>query len=390
MPDRDRAAHHVGAVPVHLAHGPGQPEPLRPRRRAPRLHVGEHLRRERLMDFHHAQLGPDDAGPLQRARHRVHRPHEQLPAGVHRGGGIAPDECERLVAQRGGFLLGHQQHRGGTIGEWGRVAGGDRAVPAVEHGAELGQRLQRGIAPDPVVGGDDLVEVGAAEPGGDLRREPAVVRRGGGTLMAQERIAVLGLAADPVLFRHLFGGLAHRLAGGGLGHGGSDGDEVAGPSAGERTHPCADALRLAGLDQDPAEPPRVEHRDVGERLHSARQNGVGVPERDLVGGVGDGLSCGGAGAVERVRRYAGQELRQQTHLARHVGRAHRRHHLPEDDLVHLAAVELAAHEQLADGMARERGRGDVPEDGPALGEGRTEAGHDGRAAAGPGVGHGVQ
>ena len=68
---------------------------------------------------------------------------------------------------------------------------------------------------------------------------------------------------------------------------------------------------------------------------------VGVAERDLVGGVGDGLGRGGAGPVERVGGDAREELRQQAHLARDVRRAHRGDHLAEDHFVDLAAVELA-------------------------------------------------
>ena len=114
---------------------------------------------------------------------------------------------------------------------------------------------------------------------------------------------------------------------------------------------------------------------------------VGVAQRDLVGRVGDGLRGGRAGAVERVGRDAGQELREEAHLARHVGHAHRGHDLAEDDLVHLAPVELGADQQLARGVARQGRGGDVAEDGSALGERRAEAGHDGHPPPGPGVVH---
>ena len=96
---------------------------------------------------------------------------------------------------------------------------------------------------------------------------------------------------------------------------------------------------------------------------------------------------GGAGAVERVGRDAGQELREEADLARDVGREDRRDHLAEDHLVHFPAVDLAAEEQLARGVPRQGHGGDVPERGPALHERRSHPGDDGDPTAGPGCWH---
>jgi hypothetical protein len=131
----------------------------------------------------------------------------------------------------------------------------------------------------------------------------------------------------------------------------------------------------------------VEHGNVGEGLDAPREDHVGVSECDLIGGVGDRLRSGGAGAIERVRRDTREQLGEEAHLARHVRHADGRHDLAEDHLVHLAPVELGPKEQLARGVAGQRRRGDVAEDGPALGEGRAQAGHDGHAPPGPGVMH---
>ena len=116
--------------------------------------------------------------------------------------------------------------------------------------------------------------------------------------------------------------------------------------------------------------------NVGERFDAAGQNTSAWPRRDLVGGVVDGLSRRGAGAIEGIGRNAGGELGQETHLARHVRREDRGDHLAEDDLVDLAAVELAAIEQLPRGVAGERDGGHVAEDGAALGERSADAGDD--------------
>ena len=133
----------------------------------------------------------------------------------------------------------------------------------------------------------------------------------------------------------------------------------------------------------------MEDGDVGQRFDSAGQNDVGVAQRDLVGGIGDGLGRRGAGAVEGVRRHARQELREQADLARDVGHERRGNDLAEDHLVDFAPVDLAPDQQLADGMTGEGDRRDFAEDRSALGERGTQAGDDGDASAWPGFGHGT-
>ena len=231
---------------------------------------------------------------------------------------------------------------------------------------------------------------GAAEPGRDLGGEPAVGRGRGGALVALQREPVLRLARDPVLLRHLLGRLAHRLAGRRLGdrRRQREPDPAAGPAP-KAASPAPEAPGLARLHQDLAESPGMEDRDVGQRLDAAGQHDVGVTQRDLVGGVGDGLGRRGAGAVEGVGRHARQELREQADLAGDVGHEQRGNDLAEDHLVHFAPVDLAPDQQLADGMTGQRDRRDFAKDRSALDERGTQAGDDGDASAWPGFGHGT-
>ncbi len=120
----------------------------------------------------------------------------------------------------------------------------------------------------------------------------------------------------------------------------------------------------------------MENGNVGERFDPARDDRVGMTERDLVGGVGDGLSRGGAGAIESIGGNTGKKLRKETHLACDVRRQHRGHDLSEDDFIDLPAVELGAIEQLTRRVASERHRGDITEYGAALGERSAQAGDD--------------
>ena len=138
------------------------------------------------MDLHQAQILPGDPGPIEGLGHRVGRSHEELPAGIHRGHGVAPDRGEGTVAQRPRLVLRHQQHRRGAIGERRGVARGHRAVAAVEHRLQLGQRLQAGVAAGCRCRWSVTSSMSrATEPGGDLGGQPAVGggrrRRAGGS-----------------------------------------------------------------------------------------------------------------------------------------------------------------------------------------------------------------
>src|SRR4051794_21595098 len=117
MPDRNGAAGHVGSPPVHLTHGAGQSQPIGPGLGAPGLHVGEHLGGKGFVNLDQPEILPAEAGPLQRFGHGVHRAHEQLPTGIHRRNRIATDVRQRLVPQRSGSVLTHQENGRGSVGQ---------------------------------------------------------------------------------------------------------------------------------------------------------------------------------------------------------------------------------------------------------------------------------
>ena len=143
MPDGDRAAHHVGRCPSRLSPtGPGSPSRSAQACGAPRLHVAQHLGRERFVDLDQPEIGPGEPGALERQRHRVGRPHEELPARIDRRDRVAPDVRQRRVAQRPRLLFGHEQHRRRAVGERRRVPGGDRAVLPIEDRLERGEGLE--------------------------------------------------------------------------------------------------------------------------------------------------------------------------------------------------------------------------------------------------------
>ena len=188
--------------------------------------------------------------------------------------------------------------------------------------------------------------------------------------------SVLRLATDAVLLCHFLRRLPHAFAGGRLGDRRSDGPQISRARPRQRAETCAKRARLPRLDEDLAEAPRVQYGNAGERLHTARDDRIGMAERDLVGGVGNGLAGGGAGAVERVGRDVGGELGEETDFAGHVGREHRGHHLAENHLVDFPAVELAEVEHFPCGVTSKCDRGNVAEHGAAPGERSAQARDD--------------
>ena len=194
--------------------------------------------------------------------------------------------------------------------------------------------------------------------------------------MTHQRDPVLGLPRDVILLGHLFGRLAHRLAGRRLGDRGRYRNQITGPDSGEGPEPLTQRLGPARGHQDLAHPSGVENRDVGEDLDPARDDHLGMSEQDLIGGRGHGLSGGGAGPVQGVRRYGLRKLREQTHLAGHVRRQYGGHHLAEDDLIDVATVEPGPGQQLAGGEPGEGDRGGVFQHGAGPGKRRAQARDD--------------
>ena len=76
--------------------GPGSPSRSAQLREPHACDVGEHLRGEGLVDLDQPEIAPGDPGALERLRHRVDRTHQELPAGIHRAHGVAPQKGERL------------------------------------------------------------------------------------------------------------------------------------------------------------------------------------------------------------------------------------------------------------------------------------------------------
>ena len=112
---------------------------------------------------------------------------------------VADQLAERGHAELVGLGLGHHDDRGATVGDLGGVAGGDGAA-LVEGGAQLAERLGRGLRADTLVGVDDhrvALPLGHVDRD-DLVGEPAVLDGGGGALVGEGAEGVLALAGHAV------------------------------------------------------------------------------------------------------------------------------------------------------------------------------------------------
>ena len=360
----DRAAHHVDPVLGRVPDGAASPQlPPRERLRIERLQVGEHLGREGLVHLHQVDLPHREARPVECGRHGVGRPLEELPAGVERRDRVAPDPGQGARARFLERALRHENHRSRAIRERGRIRRGHGSVPPVEDRAELRHRLEARGPADPVVALDDPLVGGGQVDGGDLGREPPVLRPRRGQPVGPERPPVLRLASDPVLLRHPFRRLTHRLAGRGLGDPGPDGEKVPRPDPGEGREAVPEGPGLRGRDEAARQPVGNRDGNVRERLGASGHDDARLPHADEVGAVCDRLVRGCTGPGDRVR---GDRLRQdaEPHLARDVRGVRIVHDGPENELIDSLARQLRAGQRLAHRELTEIDRSEMPEFAP--------------------------
>src|SRR5438105_1804541 len=212
-------------------------------------------------------------------------------------------------------LLARHDHATGAVVHAGRVPGGRRPL-RVEDGLERREPLERGVASRPLVDG----EVADRD---DLVREAPLVDRADGALVRAERPAVLVLARDAELARHLRGLLHHVQLVEGRGEAVEDHrvDELAVPE------PVAEPRLLQQVG-------RVRHR-----LHAARDDQLVVAGADHL--VGD-LDCADrrrADLVDRVGADLDRDPRADRRLARRGLARSRLEHLAHDHVLDLVGPE---------------------------------------------------
>ena len=206
----ERAAVDVQAGAVDRAERGLPPQlVLAERRVLPGGEGAEHLGREGLVDLVVVEVLEGEAGAVEHPRHRVGRCHQQAFAlvDVVDGGGLGLGEVgeDRQVVRLRPLLAG-EEHRGGAVGERGRIGRRHRPLGAAEDRFQLGELLRAGV-------GTQVAVAVEAEVGGEEVLEEAAVIGGGEVAVRGDGQLVLGLSVDPPFGRHDRAVLAHREAG---------------------------------------------------------------------------------------------------------------------------------------------------------------------------------
>ena len=133
MAERDRAAVDVQAVGIHRQ----------------LFQAGEHLRGERFIQLDEIDLIEREAGQFQRLADRGHRSDAE-PLGFDAGGRERDEAAQRRQPGCARAFGGCDDDRGRAVAGLRRVAR-RHAAPGVEGGTQLRERLERRVAPRPLV-----------------------------------------------------------------------------------------------------------------------------------------------------------------------------------------------------------------------------------------------
>ena len=190
MAERDASAEEVQPVPVELQ----------------LAFAGDHLRGERLVDLDQVDVGEGQARLLEDLLRRGHRadPHD---LGRNPGPAHPRDAGEGLPAFRLGPRLGHEDHRGGSVGDARRVPRSDGSTLA-EHGGEGREPFRRGVRTRVFVLGHGAGGLPRHVDPHDLRGAGGCA--GCGLPLGLQRELVLLLPGDVVAIDEVLRGLAHQ------------------------------------------------------------------------------------------------------------------------------------------------------------------------------------
>ncbi len=161
------------------------------------------------MDLVEVEILECQAGPGQHFGHRHRGCHQQTFIAVdeiHRRGATGAQIGANRQVVGPGPVLGADEHGGRTVGQSRAVAGGQRALLAVERRFESGQLFHAGVRSDDVVTDHALMR-------NHQVIEESGLPGGSGLAMALDGQGVLLGALDLPFARHSFTVLAHRQTG---------------------------------------------------------------------------------------------------------------------------------------------------------------------------------
>src|SRR5215210_15731 len=342
MPERDRAAVHVHLLLVDLQHA----------------HRVDRDRREGLVDLPEVDVARLLADLLERLHRRPGRRLGEvrevvgyLAVSEHRGHRGAPVLRSPL--------LGRDHDGSGAVVHAGRVAGGMGGVVSSDR-LELGERLERRVRADRLIGGDLVLALlrldGHRD---DLLGEPALLGRLVGELVGALGEAVHVGAGDLQLVRDLARLVDHLLLGEGVGE--------------AVVRHRVDRLDVAHPEAEARAGKQV--RRLAHRLHASGDADLEIPGANRLVRDPDRAHTGGADLVDGLRGDLARNPGLDLGLARGNLTLAGLEHLAVDDSLHLVGLHLGAVERLGDRGATEIGciegretAAHLPEGGPGGGE----------------------
>ncbi len=377
MADRDRPSIHVQLVGVDFSDGLASPHPfLCELLRSEGLRVRRELRGECLVDVDEIDLREREPGALERLRKCEDGRHEELPPGIDSGVRPRAKVAERLVAHRLRPRLLHHEESARAVGEGRRIGGGDRAVIPIEDGRQLRVGVERRVLADDVVLGDRFAS-SARMYVHHFRSVSAVAPRARGVDVRAVSDCVLLLAADPVLFGHLLGGLSHELAGGRLARETGNGrHEILAVQSGKSGQFGLKRFALLRGHERVAQRTRDAEWNVAHAVGPARDGNLVVPGLDCLRGIGHRLNRSRARARHAERVGIFRQPRSEHDLARDVQPVERRHDLTVDDERDFFRRDLRPLDELLHDADSEVDRLHLAEPRPRLGKRRAKPRHD--------------
>src|SRR5688572_8385905 len=203
MADCDRASHDVQPRLIHLADRTAEPRTLGPVLRLESAEIRENLRGERLVHLDEINVAKREARTVKSDRGSENWCLEKLLTRIECRIRIRSDVTEWLVAERFGFLLTHQEHACGAVGERRRVPCCHGTVLSIENRLQRGELLEARVGSDSVVGSDHALVFRRNVNGDDLGGQAPVGSSSGGEAMRPERELILLFTHDVVELRHL-------------------------------------------------------------------------------------------------------------------------------------------------------------------------------------------
>src|SRR6266849_35624 len=276
---------------------------------------------------------------------------------------LGHDSRHWLCAELLRSLVAGHNHRSSTVVHSWSIAGGYRSI-FLERGLQSAQCFNGRVFTHRLVFVEDRRRLAFLPDrqlhGNNLRLEAAFFPGCRRFAVRVQRVFVLLLAGDAVLFRHVFTGHAHVVVV----------VNVPQPVVHHRVHNLriAQPVSFARLGQ--------QIRSVGHRFHSARDHDLAVAGLDRLRAERNCLQSGAADLVDGHRPHLGRQSAIERRLPRRVLSQTGGDHVAHDALIHLLGIDLCPIHRFAHCNRTELHRAQLRQRSLKLPHRRAHAGDD--------------